>query len=160
MEKVNQVIHIEENKLFNEKIIVQELIPGMILNYANPNLALVFTINSLPKIDSRLKSIIDKFGFVYSNHKLYDKKDNELDKNFVYQAVLNDIDEIIEKEKKDEKDYSYSILDLLKEFLEKDLKPLLYIQDTKKVPSDNMTVEELMAKLNGNKPEEGVKKVC
>ena len=150
MNTVNKIKVIKDNNYIDDSLITKELFPAMLFDYVNPSLALLYVVNKTSDNDVRIRNIADKIGVSYVEGKLVDKKNKELGIDYVIQTILSDIDDIVETEKESTSEYSFPILDMVKDILINDIKPK--VMPKKVAEPEIMEVEDLMAKLYG--PEE------
>lgn len=129
-----EVIKVEDNHLFDQKVISENIEPALLVTYLHPNIALPFIHNYL---NQDIKGVSEKINF---------NLDENVSKNsnVLLSLIVNDLCHTAKKTLEKENDNGIPVANLIKNLIEKKvLKKINKNEETKTF----MSVEDLMSKL-------------
>lgn len=148
MNSIKKIISVDDNKSFSESVIENELIPAMILNYSDVRVAFLYIMGRDFTSQDKVQGLAKRANLDYRNGKLYDN-DKELGRNFVLSIISKDLGDVVKKcEENNDPDYDYMCLELVKDVFLNEMLPRV---EKEEVKEEIMGVEDLMAKLYGDK---------
>lgn len=140
-----KVIQTEENELFNSEV-CNRLKSALILKYSNPLVSLPFLKDSITLEEGKQLGQMACVNF--NEDGCYDKNGILLDSNFILMTIVNDLTISAKNALEKDEDSGYYLANLVKGIVSSKVLPKI-----NKVDNETMSVDDLMAKLYGEKQE-------
>ena len=145
MSNVYKVLNVTNNNFDG----YDRLQASLILNYCNPIVSLSFLKKSLSFDEA--KKLGEMAGIVFSGEDFYDKNGNLIDNNVILRTIVDELSISARKSLENDGDSGYFLVNYVKEIIEN--KVLSKLRENEE---DIITVDDLVAKLYGEKEEKGM----
>lgn len=122
---------------------------GLILNYCNPIVSLAFLKKTLSFDEA--KKLGEMAGIGFSGEDFYDKNGNIIDNNVILRTIVDELCLSAKKSLENNGDSGYFLANYVKEIIGN--KVLFRVKEKEE---DIITVNDLVAKLYGEKEEKGM----
>lgn len=148
MSKIYKVVSSLDNDVLDEEVFKRAQ-AGLILKYCNPIVSLSFLKESL-SLEEGYK-LGEMSGIKYTNEGCYDKNEIFIDRNLILMKIVDDLYLSAKRSLEQSEDNGYFLSNVVKRII--DTKVLSKIKDSEK---DTITVDDLMAKLYGEREAKGM----